>query len=90
MDYVLYTFQSSSQAMKSEMLLEEKNIKCRLVPLLPEIDAGCGLALRFSIDFYKEVEELFEQNNFSYQERYILTYTENNKKPEVKKYDLSW
>lgn len=89
MDYVIYTFHSSSQAMQSEMLMESNNIKCRLVPLLPEIDAGCGLALRFSIDYYKEVEKIFLDNNFNYQDRYLLSYPQDSRKPVVKKYDLS-
>lgn len=89
MNYVLYTFQSSSQAMKAEMLLENNNIKCRLVPLLPKIDAGCGLALRFSISFYKQVDALFLKDEFIYQNRYIVSYSENRRKPEVREYDLS-
>lgn len=89
MEYVIYTFHSSSQAMQSEMILEDRNIKARLVPLLPEIDAGCGLALRFDISFYKEVEEIFKEKNFEYQDRYILKYAKNKRKPVVKNYDLS-
>ncbi|MDO5027880.1 MAG: DUF3343 domain-containing protein [Bacillota bacterium] len=89
MDYCLYTFSSSSQAMKAEMLLQEAKIKARLVPLLPEIDAGCGLALRFSIEDYKEVDKIFSEKNFAYENRYVLTYVEGKRKPEVKNYDLS-
>lgn len=89
MDYCLYTFSSSSQAMQAEMLVEGANIKCRLVPLLPEIDAGCGLALRFPIEDYKKVSDLFSKRGFAYENRYILSYPQGARKPEVKKYDLS-
>lgn len=89
MDYCLYTFASSSEAMKSEILLEKNKISCRLVPLLAEIDASCGLALRFNIEDYKKVEDLFVAENFPYEGRYVLSYVDGQRKPEVKNYDLS-
>lgn len=89
MDYVIYTFHSSVQAMKSELILESEAITCRLVPLLPEIDAGCGLALRFNIEDSLKVEKIFKEKKFKYQERYILTYVKNRRKPVVKEYDIS-
>lgn len=89
MNYIIYTFRSSAQAMKSELLLESQGLKARLVPLLPEIDAGCGLVLRFPFENAKEVENIFNLNNFEYQERYILLYEDDKRKPVVKKYDLS-
>lgn len=88
MEYVLYTFDSTSEAMKSEMALAENKTPARLVPLLPEIDAGCGLALRSDKNFYKEVENIFKSNNLSYKDRYILVYEDKSRKAKVKKYDL--
>lgn len=88
MEYVLYTFESSSEAMRSEMALESFKIKARLVPLLPEIDAGCGLALRFEKKYYKEVEEIFKKENLNFSQRYILVYEEGHRKAKVCVYDL--
>lgn len=88
MEYVIYTFASTSDAMLSEMAVERENIKARLVPLLPEIDAGCGLALRFEKKFYMEVERIFKNQNLNYEEKYILVYEENERKPKVLDYDL--
>lgn len=88
MEYILYTFDSTTEAMKSEIALENKKIKARLVPLLPEIDAGCGLALRFSKNFYKEVEDIFKSDDLSFKERYILNYEDGSRKAKVIKYDL--
>lgn len=88
MIYVLYTFDSSSAAMQSEIILEDKKIPARLVPLLPEIDAGCGMALRFDLKYKKEVEEIFSKINFDYKEKYLLEYTVDDRKPKVKNYDL--
>lgn len=88
MEYVLYTFESTSSAMVSEMAVTSKGIRARLVPLLPEIDAGCGLALRFERKFYKDVEEIFIEKNLAYQDRFVLFYKEDQRKPQVLKYDL--
>lgn len=88
MIYVLYTFDSSSAAMQSEIILEEEKIPARLVPLLPEIDAGCGMALRFDLKYKKQVEEIFAEKNFDYKERYLLEYSQDQRKPKVKAYDL--
>lgn len=70
------------------MVIKENKIPARLVPLLPEIDAGCGLALRSEKKFYKEVENIFKSNNLSYEDRYILVYEDKIRKAKVKKYDL--
>lgn len=88
MEYVLYTFESTNDAMMAEIKVKSKGVQARLVPLLPEIDAGCGLALRFDKNLYKEVNDIFTDENLKYEERYILLYKENERKPQVKNYDL--
>ncbi|MDD7305023.1 MAG: DUF3343 domain-containing protein [Peptoniphilaceae bacterium] len=88
MEYILYTFESTTDAMLAEMTVTNEKIRARLVPLLPEIDAGCGLALRFEKDFDKEVKEIFSKNSLSFQKRYRLIYGENERKPKVLEYDL--
>lgn len=74
--------------MLSETILEEEKIPARLVPLLPEIDAGCGMALRFDFKYKKDVEKIFEKRNFNYKERFLLEYSDDDRKPKVKNYDL--
>ncbi|MGO3017526.1 MAG: DUF3343 domain-containing protein [Anaerococcus sp.] len=88
MEYVIYTFDSTSDSMLSEMAMEKESIRARLVPLLPEIDAGCGLALRFEKKFYKEVEKVFEIHKLNYKDRYILLYEKKERKPKILDYDL--
>ena len=84
MEYVIYTFKSSNLAYLALSKVESENIRARLVPLLPEIDAGCGLCLR-----YEKVKEIFSKNKLDFEEKYLLIYKENKRKPEVKAYDLS-
>lgn len=88
MDYVIYTFSSTNEAFLSESLVKNANIKARLAPLPSEIDASCGLCLRFEKKYYKEVAEIFEKENFAYQGRYILSYKDDERKAKVLKYDL--
>lgn len=87
MDYIIYTFKSSNMAYLALSLVEEISIRARLVPLLPEIDAGCGLCLRFKEKDRKKVEDIINDSSLVYENRYRLYY--NDRKPEVLAYDLS-
>ena len=90
MEYVIYTFKSSNLAYLALSKVENENIRARLVPLLPEIDAGCGLCLRYEKNFDEKVREIFSKYKLDFEEKYLLIYKENKRKPEVKAYDLSW
>ena len=57
MEYVIYTFKSSNLAYLALSKVESENIRARLVPLLPEIDAGCGLCLRYEKKFDEKVKQ---------------------------------
>lgn len=89
MEYVIYTFKSSNLAYLALSKVENENIRARLVPLLPEIDAGCGLCLRYEKNFDEKVKEIFSKYKLDFEEKYLLIYKENKRKPEVKAYDLS-
>ncbi|MDU4446379.1 MAG: DUF3343 domain-containing protein [Anaerococcus vaginalis] len=89
MEYVIYTFKSSNLAYLALSKVENENIRARLVPLLPEIDAGCGLCLRYEINFDEKVKEIFSKYKLDFEEKFVLIYKENDRKPKVKAYDLS-
>ena len=89
MEYVIYTFKSSNLAYLALSKVESENIRARLVPLLPEIDASCGLCLRYEKNFDEKVKEIFSKYKLDFEEKYLLIYKENKRKPEVKAYDLS-
>lgn len=89
MEYIIYTFKSSNLAYLALSKVESENIRARLVPLLPEIDAGCGLCLRYEKNFDEKVKEIFSKYKLDFEEKYLLIYKENERKPEVKAYDLS-
>ena len=89
MEYVIYTFKSSNLAYLALSKVESENIRARLVPLLPEIDAGCGLCLRYEKNFDEKVKEIFSKYKLDFEEKFVLIYKENDRKPQVKAYDLS-
>lgn len=88
MNYIIYAFESSNMAYLALNIVEENSIKARLVPLLPEIDAGCGLCLRFEEKYRKKVEEIIEISPIIFKERFRLIYKEDERKPEVINYDI--
>jgi hypothetical protein len=49
-EYNLIIFNSTHQALEAEDLLLETDYKFTLVPILPEISADCGLAIRFQTE----------------------------------------
>ncbi|SFL19776.1 DUF3343 domain-containing protein [Halanaerobium salsuginis] len=58
--YNLIIFNSTHQALAAEDLLLAANCKFNLVPILPEISADCGLAIRFQIE-QTEILNLLKQ-----------------------------
>lgn len=59
--FLIAAFASSHQAIKAETLAVRQGIPARLVPLQPEISAGCGLALRTSLDQHGALQALFAE-----------------------------
>ncbi len=63
-DYLLFSFDSSDLA--SLALDKVKNLdKARLIPLPPEIDAGCGFALRILPQDLDKALSLIGQGNYA-------------------------
>lgn len=75
--------------MEAEIEIKNLGVKAREVPLLAEIDAGCGLALRFPSEDGKKVEKFIDEKKLLIKDRYLIEYEEGKRKPKVKKYDLS-
>lgn len=78
-EYIVFAFDSTHEAIKSEKLLEEKNVNGRLIPLPPEVSAGCGLALRINKEIKDEVISLLTNNDVSIGKMYSLI-KENGKR----------
>jgi len=48
--YCLFTFATTSYALKAERVLKEANAEFMVVPTLREISSSCGLAVKFLPD----------------------------------------
>lgn len=64
LEFYILTFGSSNQVIKSEIALE--NIKgIRIIPLYPEISAGCGLSLKIPKENFLEAMNILEQESIT-------------------------
>lgn len=61
--YIIFAFDSTHAAILSEKVLKENNLNGRLIPLPPEVSAGCGLSLRIDEKDRDIVSEKLSENN---------------------------
>ncbi len=54
--YAIITFESTHTAIATEKQLASAGLNVRLIPVPPQITAGCGLALRFEINVLKTIQ----------------------------------
>ena len=62
MEYVI-SFKTTSVAIKAEQCLLEQNLNVRVMPLPPQIRAGCGISLRIMGDELTSARRVLEDNN---------------------------
>lgn len=68
--FLVFSFSSTKYAIASEAAVSK--IEARLIPIPPEISAGCGLALRANIDDKEKILKLLQNANIEYEGMYIL------------------
>ena len=85
MIYIYITFDSATKAIQAESVCD--NIPgTKIVPLRPEIDAGCGLALRSDINNAESILSTLKRNNIQYSKKFILDYTSSRVSPIIEEY----
>lgn len=84
-DYYLFSFKSSSHATKALAKVTGKINKARLIPLPPEISAGCGNSLRIGVDDLDKALAILDKEDYT--GIYTLSYDENRKRV-IKEYVL--
>lgn len=57
-EYIIVAFDSTHDAIKAETVSGRAGIAARLIPIPPEVSAGCGLALRAAPEDLEKVREL--------------------------------
>ncbi len=79
--------ETSSEFSSSVSAVSGRLTEARLIPLPPEISAGCGLVLRVNEEGIKMASRLLSEAEISYTGIYLLKIETN--KRFVEKYDLS-
>lgn len=81
LSYYLFSFESSNRAMAAEINLGQLE-GVRLIPLPPEIHAGCGLVLKVAKEKIDEVVSILKDKNIEVEGAYYF------EQGEYKKLDL--
>lgn len=84
-NYVVMSFKTTHDAIRGESLVKKENIDARLIPLPPEISAGCGLALRLLAEDKDRIKSIFNKGEVSI-DGYFSMVKENGKR-KVEKID---
>lgn len=86
-DYIIVSFPSTHHAMAGEKIAENlcKNKEARLIPIPPEVSAGCGLALKIPSDILTPILDKLKLEGIQIEGAFLLqvlngkkTYTKQN------------
>ena len=80
-EYFIISFPSTHHAIAGEKVAEmaSKAKGLRLVPIPPDVSAGCGLALNVPSSELTDVLQAFRENNIGYQDIFEVLYADNRK-----------
>lgn len=74
--YGIVVFPSSQAAGQAELVFSESGRTSRLIPLPPQLSAGCGLVLQFDWKEREEIRLFLEQKEIRYSGVYEVVLTE--------------
>lgn len=72
--FFLLAADSTHLIIKSEKILKENGIECRIIPLPSEVKATCGLSIRTDIENKDIVDEILKSNGIEL-DRYSVVKT---------------
>lgn len=75
MEFVLYTFESTSFAEACKIEVNSNDVDARLVPVFGTIKAGCGLMLKSPFENLEKINEIIEKNDLKIDGIYKATYS---------------
>lgn len=80
-EYLIISFPSTHHAIAGEKVAGKASKKegLRLIPIPPDVSAGCGLALNVPSSELTNVLEAFEENNIGYQDIFEVFFADNKK-----------
>ncbi|BBA52207.1 DUF3343 domain-containing protein [Fusobacterium varium] len=70
--FLLFAAESTHLIIKSERLLKENGIECRIIPLPSEVKATCGLSIKTEFENKKKADELLKSNGIELEEYSVI------------------
>ena len=70
--FLLLVADSTHLIIKSEKLLKENGIECRIIPLPSEVKATCGLSIKTEFENRNRADELFKSNGIELEEYSVI------------------
>lgn len=69
-NYYLFTFVSTSHALKGEKVLKEYGADFVMIPTLREISSSCGLSIKIAPEYLDEYFQVLKNSNIAVEELY--------------------
>ena len=66
--FFLMTFQTTTQAMKLEVIAKEQGLPGRMIPIPASVRAGCGMAWRTEVSDREQILEAAAQSGASWEQ----------------------
>lgn len=70
--FLLFAADSTHLIIKSEKLLKENGIECRIIPLPSEVKATCGLSIKTELENKNRANELFKSNGIELEKYSVI------------------
>lgn len=70
--FLLFAADSTHLIIKSEKLLKENGIECRIIPLPSEVKATCGLSIKTELENKNKANELFKSNGIELEKYSVI------------------
>lgn len=71
-NYCIFTFISTSHALKAEMILKENGADFVIMPTLREISSSCGLSIKIVPENLEPYEKILSNSNVAIEEIYHI------------------
>jgi hypothetical protein len=75
-DYAIFTFTSTSQALKAERVLKNSSVEFLMMPTPRQISTSCGLAVKAALDQLQFYQEILLNNDIQIEGAYQITTIE--------------
>ncbi|MGL5123203.1 MAG: DUF3343 domain-containing protein [Fusobacteriaceae bacterium] len=72
--FLILVADSTHLIIKTEILLKNNSIKCRVIPLPAELKASCGLSVKCEVENLKEIKKILNENKIEAELEFYKVY----------------